>query len=235
MCAEFISRTVDAQILNELEIASSQFFDSQHVRIYQSCPAITPTGAEDMGFSLKPPGTPYPTFNARLASWDDKQKKIIPIFAKRTWTGPLKKARCLVPIDSFIEPVYLGEHAGQMMQFTSVKKDPMYCAAIFEEGHLNQTGEVYLGFSLILHTPGEFILRIGHHREPLFLDSKSARLWLTSTMTAEDTYQFLLSNQARPQLEARPFRSMAKGWEKRVSQNQIKLQKEKQFMEQFKA
>jgi putative SOS response-associated peptidase YedK len=50
---------------------------------------------------------------------------------KATWRGPFKKAHCLVPIQSFLEPIYTGEFSGNIVAFQPRDKKIMLAAGIY--------------------------------------------------------------------------------------------------------
>ncbi len=242
MCAEFMIRASNQKITRALGIAPGpdEFDWDVHARLYSEAPVIVQEKGETqlrpMGFSLKPRDIPYPTFNARLLSWDEKKKKIVPITEKPTWKGPLKQQRCLIPMSAFIEPVYKGDHAGEMVMFKDEGDEMLFCAGLYDESVNHKTGEVYEGFTLIIHTPSEFVLNTGHHRQPIFLAPDDARTWLDwKEIKPEDTVDFLLDKRLLPDLKIEKSRSMAKGWEKRVSEFERKLEKEMQFMNKLEA
>jgi putative SOS response-associated peptidase YedK len=239
MCAEFVIRRTPEEIaaLFEREFyneTGEREFDF-HVRLYEQAPLLLVKNKkpviEKMRFSLKPPGTPYPTFNARLLSWDEKKKELIPIYAKPTWRGPLQKHRALVPLSGFIEPVYTNEYAGQMVRFTAKDQTPLLVPALYEESVDKKTGEIYQGFSLILTTPSEFVQKIGHHRQPVFLSPRAGLHWIQEgELSPQKAMEILSKGAVLPPLNAETERAMAKGWEKRIPESKAKLAKEVDFM-----
>lgn len=237
MCAEFTVHRTPEEIA---EIFEREFVNQTgeaafdlHVRLYDQAPLLLVKDKkpliEKMRFSLKPPGTPYPTFNARLLSWDEKKKEMIPIYAKPTWRAPLQKHRALVPLSGFIEPVYIHEHAGQMVRFTA--REPLLVPALYEESVDKKTGEIYQGFSLILTTPSEFVQKIGHHRQPVFLSPRAGLHWIQEgELSPQKAMEILIKGAVSPALTAETERAMAKGWEKRIADSKAKLAKEVDFM-----
>lgn len=243
MCSEFISLPapeIIAADLDTLVFPSDYPAEARHIRLYDPVPVLVQReqrlSIEEFKFSLKPPGTPYPTFNARLLSWDERRQQMIPIYDKPTWRKPLQQSRCLVPLRAFIEPVYLREHAGKMMEFSRTDGRILYGAGIYDETVDKKTGEIYQGLALVLTTPSDFVLRVGHHRQPLFLKASAARAWLSeSEMNPQDAMDILLHESEEPPLHAEVNRPMAKGWEKRIADSERKLAREQEFMRHLDA
>lgn len=249
MCAEFMIQASNQRIRRALGLPAGSDDEewSSHVRLYGQAPVIV-AGRRDgrqevalkpMGFSLKPRGTPYPTFNARLLSWDERKNRVVPLFEKPTWKKPLNDRRCLVPMTGFIEPIYSGEYAGQMVQFKPVSGETLFAAGLYDDGVDQETGEVYEGFTLVIHVPSPFVLKVGHHRQPLFLEAQHALEWiepsfLTPRIDPKQALEFLLKNRYQPELEVETARSMARGWEKRVAENEKKHRAELQFIERIR-
>ena len=242
MCAEFLIRASNQKIRRALGVPARGDRDESedfeiHARLFMPLPAVAAEFAiRMMSFSLKPPGTSYPTFNARLLSWDDRAGRIVSIGEKPTWREPLKTHRCVVPMNGFIEPVYKGDHAGEMVLFKETSDNILFCAGVYEEGVDKKTGEVYEGFALILHTPSEFVRAVGHHRQPIFLKPEAAREWIDrQPASPKAVVDFLLANRYLPELAAETSRKMARGWEKRIADSERKFENEMEFMKQLES
>jgi putative SOS response-associated peptidase YedK len=238
MCAEFMIKASSDRIRRELglpEVGNVVEWE-KHLRLYGQAPIVCRQNEEwqikEMSFSLKPRGTPYPTFNARFLSWDEKKNRIVPFFEKPTWKGPLRAHRCVIPLTGFIEPVYLRKLAGKMVEFSAVSGEILFNAGLYAESVDRETGEVYEGFTMLIHLPSPFVLEAGHHRQPLFLRAEAAREWVKHSV-GEPTWalEFLKRNRFEPELKAEVQRSMAKGWEKRIAENEKKHEAE---LETFK-
>ncbi len=235
MCAEFtlrasqkdIEEALKEKVRNDsLNGLSNQSWDA-HVRIRAKAPVVLrkegETVLEEMCFSLKPPSIAYSTFNARLSNWDEKKNQLVPIFTKPTWRKPFETSRCLVPMTGFIEPIYMGERAGTAQEFRSKNDQILFAAGLYERSFDQKTGEVYEGFAPILHTPSDYILKIGHHRMLLFLKNADAFHWIQEkTAEPKGVFRFLMTKRYVPDLEATKFRSLAKNWEKKCGEYEEK-------------
>lgn len=164
-----------------------------------------------MKFSLVPSWSPEPkvkfaTHNARLESVDQK----------KTWKNPFIRRHCIVPMTDFIEPIYEGAHAGNMVSFHAPENQGLLAAGIWDEWADRKSGEVMASFAIITHDPLPFVEKQGHDRSPLFLQQEDAETWLTNTGEDEqELKRFLLEARNVPELEIENFRPMRPGWEKR--------------------
>lgn len=149
----------------------------------------------------------FATHNARIES----------VAEKPTWKRPFESRRALIPITRFIEPIYTGSFAGNMVQFHDPKDSTLFAAGIWDEWTDKQSGEVLESFSIITGEPPAFVAKIGHDRCPLFLKRDIADEWLEPTKkSAESLIKLLRGNIAKLELEVEVDRPMRPGWEKRI-------------------
>lgn len=167
---------------------------------------------QDMSFSLVPSWSKtarvkFATHNARLET----------IAEKPTWKKPFLSNHCLVPMTSFVEPIYTGEHAGYMVEFFENKNDLLVAAGIFDEWVNTETGEVLESFSIITDRPPAFIEYIGHDRCPLFVGEDFSDKWLKiKNQNSDQLLQLLKANKQEPNFAVKRNRPMRPGWEKRI-------------------
>lgn len=179
-----------------------------HMLPNSKAPVFTGDSIHLMKFSLLPswskePKVKFATHNARLES----------ILEKPTWKWPFVKNHCVVPMNSFIEPIYEGEMAGNMVSFNS---NELLCAAGIYDTWVNKdSGEVIESFAVITSEPCDYVRHIGHDRQPVFLNKASAIEWTHLTGNAEDMRHFLKEKAIVPQLTTAVERPLKSGWEKR--------------------
>lgn len=190
------------------------------IKLYSKAPVVLGEDLQlrEMQFSLKPPGAKYATFNARLFDFDEKKNKVISINDKWTWKKPIQESRCLIPMTGFVEPIYTGAHAGEMVEFEDKVLDMVFAAGIYEVSK-DTSGKPYEGFSIIMDQAHPFVKETGHHRTPVFLKQTSFEQWLSSDLEADEAIQLLIKNKQELDLKVRTERKMAEGWEKRVAKN----------------
>lgn len=142
--------------------------------------------------------------------WSDTQKpkfatynaRIETLCEKATWEEPAKKQHCIVPITSFFESCHDGTHAGNIVEFSSVKQDEVLSAAgLWEEWVCKKTGEKVLSFAIITTQPSPFIERTGHDRSPVFLPTDSAIEWIAQkNWNCSRAVSFLKEHNTHPAL-----------------------------------
>lgn len=156
---------------------------------------------KEMSFSLIPHWSKekkvkFATHNARLYGEDQS-----PIYTKPTWKIPFSKNPCLIPMDSFLEAVHTGSHAGNLIAFKQVDNKPLIAAGIFDQWINRLTGEVLESFSILTHEPSTFILESGHDRSPVFLSDDASLNWPKMfEQSVESKLDFLVKNIVVPQL-----------------------------------
>ncbi len=225
MCAQFelkaeaeaLEKLFGISLPDNLSDLSDTPFSSTHlhkkITPHQKSWVVTADGFKEMNFSLIPSWSKerkpkFATHNARLETLAEKP----------TWKKPLESKRCLVPLTSFIEPIYHNEYAGNMVAFSSAEKTQpvMVAAGIYDEWLDKSTGEVIESFTIITREPIDFVKKIGHDRSPLFLNAENQKQWIDGQKKpAGELIDFLRHSQAEPSLEVQKDRAMRPGWEKR--------------------
>lgn len=164
-----------------------------------------------MNFSLVPSWSKearpkFATHNARLDSID----------AKATWKVPFLRNHCLVPLTHFIEPIYTGEYAGNMLSFFQRNNEPLWASAIYDRWKAAD-GKFLDSFAIVTDDASDFIRKIGHERQPIFIREECIDSWLTpSGKNALELKQELISFKAQPEFSCAIHRAMKPGWEKRI-------------------
>lgn len=219
MCSQFTQRTDHHALMGLLNILKEigLFTDAYPVVLpYTLATVISHVDHEracvQMQFSLVPrwskePRVKFATHNARLETVDEKP----------TFKDAFVKRHCVVPMNGFVEPIYTGELAGNMVEFSPPPSHMLFAAAIWEEWISKSSGEIIQSFSVLTHDPLPFVAQTGHDRSPIFLDAQQMDLWLgTEGETPTRLKQILLENRAQPTLSAGIQRPMRPGWEKRI-------------------
>jgi putative SOS response-associated peptidase YedK len=209
MCAQY---RIKAKI-KELEFYFSVTVEDvidwiDHMVPHGLAPVVTKGSVRLMRFSLLPswskePKVKFATHNARLET----------VAEKPTWKRPFLSNHCIVPMSSFIEPIYEGRLAGNMVEFQS---SALMCAAgIYDSWTDRNTGEVIESFAVITAEPCDYVREIGHDRQPVFLNREDALAWTNLEGGAKQFTSFLTERAVVPQLTAEIERPLKSGWEKR--------------------
>lgn len=223
MCAQFILKIKANQLSLKYGIILPEWLNEEGVEQiiderflpYRQAPVVflgdTGPQFKKMSFSLVPSWAQefkvkFATHNARLET----------IEAKPTWKTPFMRNHCLVPMTSFIEPIYEGSFAGQMVEFFQKEDQLLSAAGIFDIWKNPQTQENHYSFSIITSPPSDFMLSLGHDRSPLFLSENAQMDWLSlNSSSVQKLKNFLNDKKIIPELGVRTDRYLKKGWEKR--------------------
>lgn len=216
MCAQYTlhKNIEDLQKIFGLPVLSDMIFN-ERILPHSKAVVVKAEGLTVMNFSLTPSWSKeakvkYATYNARLESVDEKS----------TWKIPFLKHHCIVPMDAFIEPIYEGDLAGNMVRFES--EALMYAAGIYDSWINKQTGEVLESFAIITADPSPFVRSIGHDRQPVFLDLASAVKWMSLSGRAAEMKDFLVAHSLTPSLRTEVDR-VIKSYKKKTEDKNLSL------------
>lgn len=215
MCSQYTQKVERTRVLETLKIIKENgIFTQSKVLPYGPSLVIHAEAnglvTDTMQFCLVPswskePKVKFATHNARLETVDQKP----------TFKEAFVKRHCVIPMDSFIEPIYLNELAGNMIAFTS--RDPMYATGIWEEWVSQKTGEILNSFAILTSEPLPYVGKVGHDRSPVFLEPKNVETWLKNEgEKPKELKKFLLDHLYHPDFYTEIDRPMAKGWQKRI-------------------
>lgn len=195
MCAQFILRKniQELQKIFGLPLLTNAIYN-ERILPHSRAVVVKEEGITVMNFSLTPSWSheakvKYATYNARLET----------VAEKSTWKTPFLRSHCFVPMYAFIEPIYEGDLAGNMVSFNS--ENLMYAAGIYDTWIDKKTGEALESFAIITSDPSPFVKSIGHDRQPLFLDLASATRWNSLKGSAKDLKEFLTQHSLTPSLK----------------------------------
>jgi putative SOS response-associated peptidase YedK len=161
---------------------------------------------ENFSYSLMPPWLTDPkpkfsTYNARIET----------LATKPTWKVPLIDHHCVVPITGFLEAVYEGSLAGNMVRFQEASDQPLLAAGLWSPARagLDNTPS----YAIVTSAPYPQIEALGHDRSPLFLDAEGARNWMEAKGPAREMAGLLSELQIIPTFHAvidRPLRGKSR-------------------------
>ena len=166
----------------------------------------------EMRFHLTPSWAKEPKVRAAtyIARLEDVE-------TKASFKRAFKDNHCVVPISGFVEPIYTGEHAGYMVEFKRTDESWLLAAGIYDEWVYPGTGEILQSFSLLTASPEEFVVKVGHDREPVFLAPEDIGTWLEAKdAKPAELRDWLRRHRQVQELSVRHDRPMRPGWEKRI-------------------
>lgn len=182
-----------------------------HIFPYKPAPVILRENNRNiiklMNYSLVPAWSKtarprFSSYNARLdrPALNDENSRLELIYQAPTWRTPFRQQRCLVPITGFFESCSNGSHAGNIVKFSAQKNShqtiTLIAAGIWDQWRDPITQETTHSFAILTDNPNDFILSIGHDRQPVFINSQIADIWLNyQQLGVEQAYKLLKNNQ----------------------------------------
>ena len=129
-------------------------------------------------------------FNAR--SEGDNNKEDNPnfsggkgIISKPSFRNAIRKQRCLIPCNGFIEGPKLEKL--DKPYYVYLRDKPLFALAGIWETWVNPDGgEVDHSFAIITTTANELLQKIGHHRMPVILKREHENTWLSQEAPLHD-------------------------------------------------
>lgn len=223
MCAQFILKASRRQLERKYGVRSRKSGGEDDEEIYElrvvpyrPGPVIIMSGGRrrlrTMQYSLVPAWSKsrrvkFATHNARLET----------VASKPTWSRPFRRRRCLVPLSDFIEPIYEGEWAGNMVMFHPPGSGILTAAGIWDEW-VGKDGEVVDSFAIITDEPIPFVRDSGHDRTPVFLREEGFDEWLRGGERDSGELRSVLEEyRDEPPLAVSVDRPLKAGWEKRLN------------------
>lgn len=164
-----------------------------------------------MQFSFSPPGCPSPSDpkralnNARIES-----------VGKWPWKDAFRTSRCIVPIYEFREPCYWGPTEGTEVYFHRADCQLLHSAAIYRVWQSPDKATEIVTMALLMRPASDYIMRHGHHRQPLFISAGGFDEWLSDqTLATENALALLREIADEPDFAHTHARDMAESWTKR--------------------
>lgn len=219
MCAQYTIRFSTSEMFEDLPftVINRTGLDHFETRIlpFSSAPLIAHHKGKFyltmMRFHLTPhwaktEKVKWATYNARLET----------IESKSSFQQGFFRHHCLVPLQDFVEAIYEGPLAGNMVRFHKKNREVLWAAGIFDEWMSPDTGKLLRSFAIITKQPDTYIEEMGHDRQPLFLNRSGRKSWLTTKSSkAPELKTLLADNIESPQFDTEVDRPLKPGWEKR--------------------
>ena len=129
----------------------------------------------------------------------------------------------MVPLTAFIEPIYEGEYAGNMLKFELA--ECAFVPAIFDHWTDKETGEVIYSFSILTTNPGNYVKKLVMI-DPLFYitqNIKTFEYWFGTHKHNPSEFLKFLSKHEEPLMSVSIDRPLKSGWEKERTNNVFKI------------
>ncbi len=145
----------------------------------------------------------FATYNARSEMLADRP----------TWRESFYHRRCLVPLHGFFEPIYEGDYAGFMVEFSQADGHLLVAAGLWDRWRHPETGGELFSFAIVTAPASAWVASVGHDRMPVFLREDVWDLWLDRRLQQREQIFSLLNERQEWLLSAtqdRPLRSSVK-------------------------
>ena len=152
-------------------------------------------------------------FNARSEGDHNKEndpnyKGAMGIISKPAFRSLIRKKRCLVIADAFIEGSKKEKLNKPFIIYKKNKERPFALAGIWDNWTNKETGEVTSSYSIITTVANELLQKIGHHRSPVILSEDQEKIWLSDSPLDEVTR--MLGPYPSEELNAYPISAQIK-------------------------
>lgn len=242
MCAEYQVRVSDNKIKEALGVPLSDDDlgkpnSNRRIKLSLPAPIVLNRGGKIAVEEKIFPVQPFP--NSRLSGLANGSEDEVPtdreirrIYETPTWKKAFTETPVLVPMTEFYEPVYWGPEKGTVQEFKIPGHDVFFAAGILIKSRV-PASQTLNAFSILTHTATPQMLQ--YHQRLVTLLEPSKALQYLEEMTARERFDFLIANRYQDKLEVAKDRSMAKGWEKRISVQTAKLDREKAYLDTLKS
>lgn len=136
-------------------------------------------------WGLIPKWTPNPDL-AKQFRVNNLNSKSETIFEKRSFSGPIKKQRCLIPVTGFFE--WRDINKKKYPYHIQLKDEDIFClGGIYDEWADKETGEIINTFSIVTTEANPLMAKIHNLklRMPLILTKDIAKNWLDPDLSEE--------------------------------------------------
>jgi len=130
-------------------------------------------------------------FNARSEGNHNKENDpnyvgAMGIISKPSFRSSIRKKRCLVIVDAFIEGPKKEKLSKPYVIYMRDKQRPFALAGVWDDWVDAETGEMTSSFSIITTTANDVLQKIGHHRSPVILKKNQEEAWLSEEAPLSD-------------------------------------------------
>lgn len=113
------------------------------------------------------------------------------IFQKPMFRTSIRKKRCLVIADAFIEGPKTEKLSKPYCVYLKDGERPFALGGIWDEWVNQESGEIIQSFAILTTVANELMHRIGHHRSPVIIPQEREMEWLDESLSTERIASFL--------------------------------------------
>lgn len=242
MCAEYQVTTSNRKIQEALGIPLSDDDlgkpnSNKRIRLSMPAPVVLlnreglPTVSEKIF-----PVNPFP--NSRLSGLAHGSEDEVPtdrevrrIYEVPLWKKSFSENPILIPMTGFFEPVYWGNDIGTVQEFTVPGSEVFFAAGMLIKPRIPKSDSLN-AFSIFTHTATDQMLK--YHQRLVVILKPGTEAGYLDEMSPQQRFEFLIENRFEDELSVTKDRTMAKGWEKKVTVQTAKLNREQAYLETLK-
>jgi len=216
MCGRYVvvsKLKVIEKRFNVLPPADDLFTPLSNISIGDKAPVITnehPNQLKLLSFGMSPSWAKKRMylFNARAEGNHNKENDpnyagAMGIISKPSFRAPIRRKRCLVIADAFIEGPQKEKLSKPYLIYMRDKQKPFAIAGLWDNWVDKETGEIHETFCIITTVANDLLKTIGHHRSPVILHRNDEQAWLDDRPLSEITS--LLQPYPSEELNAYPI------------------------------
>ncbi len=204
MCGRYVTVTKIKEIEKRFQVVAQQpelYLPNTNVSAGQKAPVITneqPNELRFLQFGFTPSWAKKNMYVINARSEGDYNKEDDPqytggmgIIHKPMFRSSIRKKRCLVMADAFIEGPKKEKLSKPYCVYLKNKTRPFALAGIWDTWVNEQSGEVIDSFAVITTVANDLMQRIGHHRSPVIIQKEREREWLSPDLSIDELGSFL--------------------------------------------
>lgn len=191
MCGRYVSVTKVKAIEKRFNVKAEQpelFTPNTNVSHGNWAPVITDAAPGELrffqfGFTPSWGKKQYYIVNARAegdhnTGNDPSYSGAMGIVNKPMFRSAIRKQRCLIPVDAFIEGPEKERLNRPHVVYRTDGERPFALAGIWDAWTDPETGEIIPSFAIITAPSNRTTAAIGHHRSPVILERDEERAWI---------------------------------------------------------
>lgn len=204
MCGRYVSITKVKTLEKRFNVQAPTpelFTPNTNVSHGNTAPVITnekPGELQFFQFGFTPSWAKKQVYMVNARSEGDHNKANDPQYSgamgivnKPMFRSSIRKRRCLVPADAFIEGPEKERLSKPYLMYRSDGERPFAFAGIWDEWVQPDTGEIVSSFAIITAPSNAATAAIGHHRSPVILDRDDERFWIDSGLPLAEVTSML--------------------------------------------
>mgnify|MGYP000154694730 CR=1 FL=1 len=198
MCGRYVIVSPIEQIEKRFNVRSQQSeYSNPNIAPGEFAPVITADRRKELQFfqfGLTPSWAKKQMYVINARAEGDRNQDNNPnyhgsmgIIMKPMFKGLIRRQRCLVLADAFMEGSQSEKLSNPYLIFPRDKKRPFAMAGVWDTWADSSSGELVQSFAILTTVANDLLQKIGHHRAPLILPPYLEGSWLSNRYLADVT------------------------------------------------